>query len=309
MIKYKLGKLVPIIIVSLVLLLALAVPAQANGAAVAIPDATVDSGDVVVLPINISGVTNLGSATIWLSYDNSVVTVDNVADGDMGTVTAAIFNGDGVTKMTWYDAYGKSGTLVYAQVTLHAATTSVSLSSVLDLDVKEFIDTSFNPIVPTVTDGTFDIVVTPGVPTIGRSPASLSFSATEGGSNPAAKTFEVWNSGTGTLNWAVSDNAAWLTLAPPSGSSTGEHDVVTASVNIGSMTDGDYSGTITIAATGATNTPQTVSVSLHISPAGAVGGTAYPPNKLLMVVPWIVLGGAIIAGTTLLVRRRRSAVR
>ena len=41
----------------------------------------------------------------------------------------------------------------------------------------------------------------------------------------------------------------------------------------------------------------------------AVGGTAYPPNKLLMVLPWIVLGAAIIAGATLLVRRRRSAVK
>jgi len=42
---------------------------------------------------------------------------------------------------------------------------------------------------------------------------------------------------------------------------------------------------------------------------GPVGGTAYPPNKLLMLAPWIALGAAIIVGATLLVRRRRSAVR
>jgi hypothetical protein len=40
-----------------------------------------------------------------------------------------------------------------------------------------------------------------------------------------------------------------------------------------------------------------------------VGGTAYPPNKLLMLLPWIAIGAAIIVATSLLVRRRRSATR
>ena len=49
--------------------------------------------------------------------------------------------------------------------------------------------------------------------------------------------------------------------------------------------------------------------SVEISGVAPVGGTAYPPNKLLMLAPWIALGAAIIVGATLLVRRRRSAVR
>lgn len=36
-----------------------------------------------------------------------------------------------------------------------------------------------------------------------------------------------------------------------------------------------------------------------------VGGTAYPINKLAILVPWIVLGAAIIAGVSLLALRRR----
>jgi hypothetical protein len=40
-----------------------------------------------------------------------------------------------------------------------------------------------------------------------------------------------------------------------------------------------------------------------------VGGTAYPPNKLLMLLPWIAIGAAIIVATSLLVQRRRSAAR
>jgi uncharacterized repeat protein (TIGR02543 family) len=54
---------------------------------------------------------------------------------------------------------------------------------------------------------------------------------------------------------------------------------------------------------------QPVTVTANFKLSGAVGGTAYPPNKLLMVLPWIFLGAAIIVGATLLVRRRRSAVK
>ena len=54
-----------------------------------------------------------------------------------------------------------------------------------------------------------------------------------------------------------------------------------------------------------TTTEEGASVCIRPS----VGGTAYPPNKLLMLAPWIALGAAITVGATLLVRRRRSAVR
>jgi hypothetical protein len=311
MTKYKLGKFVPIIMGLLALLLVLAVPVQAAGETVSIPDATVGSGQIVNLSIYITNVTDLGSATIWLSYDKDVVTVDSVADGDMGTVTAAIFNDDGVTKMTCQKADGMSGDFVFVQVVLRAATTLVDLTSPLDLDVKEFIDTSFNPIVPTVTDGVFTVEA-PVAPIIAFSPTSLSFSAIESGANPADKTLEIWNSGAGTLNWGVSDNAGWLSLSPTSDSSTGEHDDVTVSVDIGGMSAGDYSATITIAAAGAINTPQTASVSLHIGSAGPVppvGGTAHPISKVAIVALWIAVGAAIIVGTSLLVRRRRRAMR
>ena len=42
-----------------------------------------------------------------------------------------------------------------------------------------------------------------------------------------------------------------------------------------------------------------------ISEAPPVGGTAYPVSKLAILVPWIALGGAIIAGATIFMRRRR----
>jgi hypothetical protein len=56
-------------------------------------------------------------------------------------------------------------------------------------------------------------------------------------------------------------------------------------------------------------TTQGDSVCLGGGPQPPVGGTAYPPDKLLMVLPWIALGAAIIVATSLVVRRRRSATR
>ena len=103
-------------------------------------------------------------------------------------------------------------------------------------------------------------------PTISRSPATMTFTGLTGGANPASQTLQISNSGGGTLNWSVSANQTWLTLSPGSGSATGEIDNVSVSANIAGLAAGTYSATITIAAPGATNTPQTTAVIFNIAP-------------------------------------------
>jgi hypothetical protein len=125
----------------------------------------------------------------------------------------------------------------------------------------------------------------PEEPTIAFDPTSFSFYATEGGANPADQTLEVWNSGSGTLDWSVADGAAWLGLDPPSGSSTGEHNAVTVSVDISGMSANNYDATITISAPGATNTPQTVPVNLTINPAGAGVTWNFPSTSDVFLCP------------------------
>jgi hypothetical protein len=119
----------------------------------------------------------------------------------------------------------------------------------------------------TTQTATVSLTINPPAPTISYSPSSFTFTATEGDANPADQTLSIFNSGGGSLDWSVSDDAGWLSLAPPSGTSTGEMDEVTLSVDITGMSVGSYSATITIAAPGATNTPRTVPVSLTINPA------------------------------------------
>ncbi len=104
-------------------------------------------------------------------------------------------------------------------------------------------------------------------PAITVGPSNLSFEAQLGESNPASQTLSLWNSGGGTLSWSASGNADWLILSPGSGSSSGEIDNITLSVDISGMDVGSYAAVIAISASEATNIPPTVAVNLTINPA------------------------------------------
>ena len=104
-------------------------------------------------------------------------------------------------------------------------------------------------------------------PTIAFSPPSFSFNAQQGETNLLTDTLHISNSGGGTLDWSVSDDAHWLTLSPTSGSLTGEVDEVTVSMelHINGMNIGNYTATITIFAPEVSNAPQTMPVRLTIT--------------------------------------------
>lgn len=106
--------------------------------------------------------------------------------------------------------------------------------------------------------------VPPPQSTIGRSPAVLSPTCTQG-QNAADQTFTVQNTGSGTLSYSIGDNVNWLACSPNSGTSTGESDTITVSYATSGLAPGTYNGTITIADPNATNNPQTITVTLTIS--------------------------------------------
>jgi uncharacterized membrane protein len=99
---------------------------------------------------------------------------------------------------------------------------------------------------------------------ISRSPVSLSPS-TVAGTNAPAQTFNVWNSGGGTLSYTISVDQSWLSCNPAGGTSTGEQDTITVSYLTTSFSPGTYSATITISDSGADNSPQTIPVTLTIT--------------------------------------------
>lgn len=99
-------------------------------------------------------------------------------------------------------------------------------------------------------------------PIIGLNKTQLTYNYEIGGSLPATQNFTISNSGTGTLKWTVADGADWIGCSPASGTNTG---VITVSVDPEGLAAGTYTGTITISSTNASNSPQTVNVTLTVT--------------------------------------------
>ncbi len=106
----------------------------------------------------------------------------------------------------------------------------------------------------------------------------LNFHTSESTSNPAPQTFKVRASGAGSINYTLSKDKGWFDVTPTSGSSSGEWDTFTVSVDASGFNDGTYSGTITITDPSAYNSPTEVGVSL------TVGKVPEPPPPSSQIV-------------------------
>jgi hypothetical protein len=136
-------------------------------------------------------------------------------------------------------------------------------------------------------------------PVLNLSAQTLSFSAAEGGASPASQTLSVSNTGGGTLNWtavAAPATPAWLSVSPASGLNNG---TLTVSADPTGLAAGTYTNAITVTAPGASNTPQTVNVTLTVSPPGLVQYNFNYANRTSLVA----------AGWDFLARRADGAVR
>jgi uncharacterized protein (TIGR03437 family) len=100
---------------------------------------------------------------------------------------------------------------------------------------------------------------------ISLSTSQANFTYTIGGAAPPPQSISISNSGSGTLAWSASSNASWLS-ATPSGTAP---STLTISVTPTSLTPGSYNGAITVTATGASNSPVSISVTLRVAPAPA----------------------------------------
>lgn len=106
----------------------------------------------------------------------------------------------------------------------------------------------------------------PATPAIGMTTTALAPACDLGTDAPSA-VFNVYNAGGGTLNYSISDNAAWLSCLPTSGSVTTGWAAITVTYATAALAPGQHTATITVTAPGASNTPQTIPVTLTVAPA------------------------------------------
>lgn len=139
------------------------------------------------------------------------------------------------------------------------------------------IQTATIPVTFIVSTGgttTTSSTLTTTIPSILLNPTSLSFSGTAGGANPLAKTINLSNPTGGTLSWTLAESAPWLALNITTGTTMAETDQISASVGISGLSAGTYSTIISVTASGASNSPQQIPVSLTLSQPTTTGSAA-----------------------------------
>jgi uncharacterized protein (TIGR03437 family) len=136
--------------------------------------------------------------------------------------------------------------------------------------------------------------------TIKAAPSSLTFSMTVGAS-PPSQALQITNTGSGTLNWAASPSTVsggnWLGLSAASGTAP---STVSVSVNATSLSRGAYNGSVTITATGATNSPLVVPVVLGVGVPlvydnGVLNGASFASDAVVSSLSIVSLFGQQLA--------------
>ena len=133
-------------------------------------------------------------------------------------------------------------------------------------------------------------------PLISISPTAMTFTVTKGATAPQSQTLTITNTGSASLSWqAVANQPAWLSATPPAGTLAAGLSTTTAiAIDPSTLTQPQYTGTITVTDINASNSPQTLTVTVNVAAAAmiisptsfnvsAVENGANPPNQTLTV--------------------------
>ena len=147
----------------------------------------------------------------------------------------------------------------------------------------------------TVTDAetgfSVEVPVALALKTIGGrlllSPVVFTFTAASNASGSLSQTLRVINLGEGTLDWSISRNLpSWLTVSPSTGTAgagASQASTATLTANPAGLGSGLDQVLLQVSATGASNNPQLVTVTLHVVPADTPASADISPYGLLFV--------------------------
>ena len=146
------------------------------------------------------------------------------------------------------------------------------------------------------------LLITATQQTMVLSQTGLTFTGVQSGGAVPAQSFEVVNTGQGTLNWTatVTSGSSWLAVFPSSGSSVGGStpQSVSVQVNAAGLTAGINYGQITVNSPNAANSPQLLTVVFQVLPPGQDPGPVVQPSGIIFSA---VAGGANPAPQTITV--------
>ena len=134
-----------------------------------------------------------------------------------------------------------------------------TISSTCRVRISEASDGS-----PTDTSNAAFSIIKSVPPEISLNRTQYYYGSIVGGALTGPQILRIENKGGSKLQWTVQSDASWLTASPTSGTNAGEIEIY---VSPGALAVGAYTGTISISAPGAVNSPQTVSVHLTVKNA------------------------------------------
>ncbi len=236
-----------------------------------------NAGQVVGVPVTLYNDENLGGYSLGIKWDSDDITMDStswigtrmdwhlemfdlrdntarvVLEGAIDTQAKhPITPGDSLLFTMWFT------------VAAGAADQYVTLDSTFVPPAGDFILSiaSGGSITPEFHKGEIKIGNPQPPPVIVLSKSSFSFSATAGGTNPVSQIQQITNGGGQTLIWSATKAASWLYLTPSGGTAP---STMSVAVGITGLMPGTYSDVVTISAAGATNSPQTFTVTLYLA--------------------------------------------
>ena len=225
----------------------------------------------VVLPPSIS----LSGATLSFTAPqgggnpaSQSITITNGGGGSLtGLSTSTIVYGAGATG--WLQAPSLSGTTAPATLTLQPVTGSLAPGSYsATIPVQSGVAAN-SPQTLTV-----NFTITPS-PLIGLSATTLTYSATQGGADPASQFITITNTGSGSLTGLstgaiVYGAGATGWLQAPNLSGTTAPATLTVQPVTGSLAPGSYSATIPVQSGAASNSPQNLTVTFNVAASPAI---------------------------------------
>jgi hypothetical protein len=133
--------------------------------------------------------------------------------------------------------------------------------------------TSPNPPMSTIQGGTI-YALADMTPALTVDPLSHDFGTMNMGETDSWS-FDITNTGGGTLTWNISESLSWLTVDPASGTTIAETDTITVDIDTTGLSPGEYNGMISVTSDGGN---QDVSAEVSVT-----GSPQFPTNRRVAV--------------------------
>ncbi len=201
----------------------------------------------------------LAVSTTLLNFGTSSTNLTfNISNTGVGTLTWNV-----ISNANWVTVNPASGT---AETETDVVTVSVDRTGMSYGNHYETITVTSN-----TNSKTLDIVMTiqnPTQPQLSVSPITLDFGRSE-----IQMSFYITNSGTGMLTWNITDDKAWISADPQSGTTETETDEIVVTLDRLGHSPGTYAGTITVSSDGG-NENITVTMTVPDEPTLSITPTS-----------------------------------